>query len=73
MEDLGCTLPARPTAGEIDRAGTLGGGPGSAPGDRRNDLCEGPGACIMGKTVLSLVHQMAAVVNSCRGDWRVPW
>lgn len=31
----------------MDRKGTLGGGPGSAPGERRKDRCEGPGACMV--------------------------
>lgn len=36
-----------PGPGEIDRAGTSGGGPGSAAGERRViDLCEVDGACI---------------------------
>lgn len=52
MDERGCTLPARPIAGEMDRAGTFGGGPGSAPGERRKDL-EGPGACIV-KVVVDL-------------------
>ena len=30
-EERGC----KPTPGDIDRTGTLGGGPGSAPGERR--------------------------------------
>lgn len=47
VEARGWTLPARPTAGDMDRKGTLGGGPGSAPGERRKDRCEGPGACMV--------------------------
>lgn len=31
----------------MERKGTFGGGPGSAPGERRKDRCEGPGACIV--------------------------
>lgn len=65
VEDLGCTLPARPTAGEMDRAGTFGGRPDSAPGDRRIDRCEGPGACIVGDTVLSLPLQTAVTGKGC--------
>lgn len=47
VEVRGCTPPGRPTAGEMDRTGTFGGGPGSAPGERRKERCEGPGACIV--------------------------
>jgi len=36
-----------PTAGEMERAGMLGGGPGSAPGERRCIEREGPGAFII--------------------------
>jgi hypothetical protein len=36
-----------PTPGDIDRTGTFGGGPGSAPGDRLGMGREGPGACIL--------------------------
>lgn len=36
-----------PTAGDIARAGTLGGGPGSAPGERRCMERECTGACIV--------------------------
>ena len=35
VEERGATWPAMPTAGEMERTGILGGGPGSAPGDRR--------------------------------------
>ena len=47
VEARGWTLPARPTAGDMDRKGTLGGGPGSAPGERRKERCEEPGACMV--------------------------
>jgi len=43
LEALGCI----PMAGDIERAGTFGGGPGSAPGERRCMRCEEPGACII--------------------------
>lgn len=36
-----------PGAGEIDRSGMFGGGPGSAPGERRCIGRGGPGACIV--------------------------
>ena len=37
-----------PTAGDIERTGTFGGGPGSAPGERRcKERCDGPGGCII--------------------------
>lgn len=48
----------------MDRAGTFGGGPGSAPGERRKDL-EGPGACIVNVVVrydplsLSIPHSLS--------------
>jgi hypothetical protein len=41
-EERGATgrLVPTPTAGEMERGGTFGGGPGSAPGDRRCELRE---------------------------------
>lgn len=46
----------------MDRKGTLGGGPGSAPGERRKDRCEGPGACMV--TVSSLTDSQAGTSPS---------
>ena len=41
-EERGATgrLVPTPTAGDMERGGTFGGGPGSAPGDRRCELRE---------------------------------
>ena len=43
VEERGATgrLVPTPMPGEMERAGTLGGGPGSAPGERRCELREG--------------------------------
>lgn len=44
VDERGATPPPvpTPTAGDIDRAGIVGGGPGSAPGDRRCKERDGP-------------------------------
>lgn len=67
VEDRGATgrFVPTPTAGDMDRGGTFGGGPGSAPGERRCEAREGfiPVPQI---NVLTLVVRLVLMPNPIR-------
>lgn len=57
-------------AGDIDRTGMLGGGPGSAPGDRRCIGRGGPGACIATGSRLVYADDAGAGEGLSDSGWR---
>ena len=65
-EERGATgrLVPTPTAGEMERGGTFGGGPGSAPGDRRCELRER----FISVCAPSVVYRLSSIL----WRWRFP-